>query len=283
MGAACTLVSMRALVLSDIHANLEALDAVLTAAAGTFDTVWNLGDTVGYGGSPNEVIDRIRPLASLHVRGNHDRVATGATSALGFNPVARAAALWTQAALTPENLSWLRAVPQGPLHPEGLPHGAAITCAHGSPLNEDQYILNMRDAWMPLQQMSTAGNGDISAGAVSREQGTAAAITFIGHTHIQGGFSQKDQDWYELRPQFPARTGHTRWSLTLAPGTRHLINPGSVGQPRDADWRAAFAIYDTGTSEITYYRVPYDLTASQGRILLAGLPERLAARLREGR
>ena len=254
---------MRALVLSDIHANLEALEAVLAAAAGSFETAWNLGDAVGYGGSPNEVIDRIRPVASLHVRGNHDRVAAGATSALNFNPVARAAALWTQQALTPENLAWLRAVPQGPLHPEGL-DALAVTCAHGSPLNEDQYIINMRDAWMPLQQMPTA-------------------ITFIGHTHIQGGFSQRDHDWYELRPQFASRTGHARWSLTLAPGTRHLINPGSVGQPRDADWRAAFAILDTDANEITYHRVPYDLTASQGRILMAGLPERLAARLREGR
>ena len=260
---------MRALVVSDIHANLEALDAVLEAAAGAFDAVWNLGDMVGYGGSPNEVIDRIRPIASLHVRGNHDRVAAGTTSALNFNPVARAAALWTHNALTPENLAWLRAVPQGPLHPEGLGDGLSVTCAHGSPLNEDQYILSMRDAWMPLQQMPTA-------------------VTFIGHTHIQGGFSQRDHDWCEVRPQFVSRTGHARWTLSLDAGTRHLINPGSIGQPRDADWRAAFAIYnseggDSEAGEITFHRVPYDLNASQGHILLAGLPERLAARLREGR
>ncbi len=256
---------MRALVLSDIHANLEALDAVLAAAADErFETIWNLGDTVGYGGSPNQVIDRIGPLAALHVRGNHDRVATGATSALGFNPVARAAALWTHKTLTPANLAWLRAVPPGPLHPDDLPDGVRVTCAHGSPLNEDHYILNMRDAWMPLQQMSTA-------------------VTFIGHTHLQGGFSQRDHDWYEVRPQFATRTGPARWTLPLTPGTRHLINPGSVGQPRDADWRAAFAIYDTASAEITYHRVPYDVTSAQGRILMAGLPERLAARLREGR
>jgi diadenosine tetraphosphatase ApaH/serine/threonine PP2A family protein phosphatase len=251
---------MRALILSDVHGNLEALNAVLAAAA-PFDILWNLGDVVGYGASPNEVIDLIRPAAQLNVRGNHDRVCCGLTSALGFNPVARAAATWTHDELTPDNLAWLRAVPQGPLQPD---QPAGVTLAHGSPLNEDQYILSMRDAWAPLQQMSTA-------------------ITFIGHTHLQGGFSQKENDWHELRPQYQTRNEGDSWTLPIPPGTRHLINPGSVGQPRDNDWRAAFAIYDTEASEIIYHRVPYDLTAAQGRILMAGLPERLAARLREGR
>ena len=251
---------MRALILSDVHGNLEALNAVLEAAA-PFDVLWNLGDIVGYGASPNEVINLVRPAAQLNVRGNHDRVCCGLTSALGFNPVARAAATWTHDELTPDNRAWLRAVPQGPLQPE---QPAGVTLAHGSPLNEDQYILSMRDAWAPLQQMSTA-------------------ITFIGHTHLQGGFSQKDHDWHELRPQYRSRNEADSWTIPIPPGTRHLINPGSVGQPRDNDWRAAFAIYDTDAAEIVYHRVPYDLTAAQGRILLAGLPERLAARLREGR
>ena len=103
---------MRALILSDIHGNLEALTAVL-AAAEPYDALWNLGDLVGYGASPNQVLDLVRPAAQIHVRGNHDRVCCGLTSALGFNPVARAAAMWTQKELTPENLEWLRAVPQG--------------------------------------------------------------------------------------------------------------------------------------------------------------------------
>jgi diadenosine tetraphosphatase ApaH/serine/threonine PP2A family protein phosphatase len=250
---------MRALILSDIHGNLEALQAVLGAAP--FDILWNLGDVVGYGASPNEVIDLIRPVARLNVRGNHDRVCCGLTSALGFNPVARAAAMWTHDELSPDNLAWLRAMPQGPLQPD---QPAGVTLAHGSPLNEDQYILSMRDAWAPLQQMPTA-------------------ITFIGHTHLQGGFSQKEHDWQEVRPQYQTRNEADRWTISIPPGTRHLINPGSVGQPRDNDWRAAFAIYDTEAAEIIYHRVPYDLTATQGRILMAGLPERLAARLREGR
>lgn len=256
---------MRVLVLSDIHANLQALEAVLTAAEGSFDTVWNLGDSVGYGGSPNQVLDRIRPLASVNVRGNHDRVCCGLTSAAGFNPVAREAVLWTRGELTAENLDWLRAVPKGPLHAiassEAVP---GVLCAHGSPLDEDVYILTMRDAWLPLQELSTA-------------------ITFFGHTHLQGGFSQREQEWHELRPRYRSRAGAVSWILPLNPGTRHLINPGSVGQPRDNDWRAAFAVFDTERRTITFRRVPYDLTASQGRILMAGLPERLAERLRDGR
>jgi predicted phosphodiesterase len=218
---------MRALILSDIHANLEALTAVLAAAGGEWDVLWNLGDNVGYGGSPNEVLDVIRPLATMTVRGNHDRVCSGLTSTLNFNPTARA-------------------------------------LAHGSPLNEDQYIMNMRDAWAPLQQMATA-------------------ITFVGHTHVQGGFSQKEHDWHELRPRFRSRNEADTWTLPIPPGTRNLINPGSVGQPRDADWRAGFAVYDSARCEVIYYRVPYDVPGAQGRILMAGLPERLAARLREGR
>jgi predicted phosphodiesterase len=255
---------MRALILSDIHANLEALTAVI-AAAGPWDALWNLGDMVGYGASPNEVLDVIRPLSTLTVRGNHDRVCSGLSSSLAFNPTARAAAKWTLEELSPDNLVWLRSLPQGPLQPEHeSPGEARVTLAHGSPLNEDQYIMSMRDAWAPLQQMTTA-------------------ITFVGHTHIQGGFSQKQHDWHEVRPRFSSRNGADTWTLAVPPGTRHLINPGSVGQPRDSDWRAAFAMYDSEACEVTYHRVPYDLTGAQGRVLMAGLPERLAARLREGR
>jgi diadenosine tetraphosphatase ApaH/serine/threonine PP2A family protein phosphatase len=123
----------------------------------------------------------------------------------------------------------------------------------------------------------------------------ATAITFFGHTHIQGGFSQKAHEWTELRPHHHRANGAdtgsypgdpnlaVSWTIPLPPGTRHLLNPGSVGQPRDRDWRAGFAIFDIEACEVTFHRVPYDLVASQGRILMAGLPDRLAARLREGR
>jgi predicted phosphodiesterase len=252
--------SMRALILSDIHGNLEALTTVLADALGHYDTIWNLGDMVGYGGSPNQVLDLVRPIAELNVRGNHDRVCTGQTSALGFNPIARQAALWTLNELTPANLDWLESVPPGPLHPKV----EGVTCAHGSPLHEDHYIVNMRDAWAPLQQSPTP-------------------ITFFGHTHLQGGFSQQDHEWHEVRPRYHTRNDKEHWILNLPPGTRHLINPGSVGQPRDNDWRAAYAIYDVEATRIVFHRIPYDVTSAQGRILMAGLPERLAARLREGR
>ena len=280
---------MRALILSDIHGNLEALEAVLTAAAGQWDELWNLGDIVGYGGAPNQVLDLIRPLQTLVVRGNHDRVCCGLTSPNAFNPAARTAALWTRDTLSEDNLAWLKEVPQGPLHPEQ----EGVSLAHGSPLDEDRYILNMRDAWAPLQQSTTP-------------------LTFFGHTHVQGGFSQHEHSWQELRPAIarprfvPPHAPSAFWSKrpgdmqnhaessthTLEPGSRHLINPGSVGQPRDFDWRAAFAILSiqpaetdqtTFLSQITFHRIPYDVITSQGRILMAGLPERLAARLREGR
>jgi diadenosine tetraphosphatase ApaH/serine/threonine PP2A family protein phosphatase len=249
---------MRALVVSDIHGNLQALEAVLTAV-GTVDELWNLGDTVGYGGNPNEVVERMRELATVNVRGNHDRVCCGLTNSQGFNPVAAAAAAWTQQALTPENLQWLREMPKGPVRASGR-----AMCAHGSPLHEDHYIVSMRDAWTPLQRMETE-------------------ITFFGHTHVQGGFSQRDHEWEEDRPQYQGLDVEEQAMLDVPVGTRHLINPGSVGQPRDMDWRAAFAVYDDEVERVTFVRVPYDVDAAQASIRKAGLPDRLAARLSIGR
>jgi diadenosine tetraphosphatase ApaH/serine/threonine PP2A family protein phosphatase len=249
---------MRALVLSDIHGNLHALEAVL-AAAGTVDQVWNLGDVVGYGAYPNEVIERVRTLATINVRGNHDRVCCGVTSSNGFNPIAAAAAEWTRRALKPENAEWLRAMPKGPIAAT-----ERALCAHGSPLHEDHYIVSMRDAWTPLQRME-------------RE------ITFFGHTHIQGGFSQRQHEWEEERPEFKHHNLAEEWSIDVPVGTRHLVNPGSIGQPRDHDWRASFAVYDDQTEHVTFCRVPYDVAAAQAGIRAAKLPERLATRLAGGR
>ncbi len=246
---------MRALVLSDIHGNLQALEAVLSAA-GEVDAVWNLGDAVGYGANPNEVIELLRACAVVNVRGNHDRVCAGLTSSQGFNPVAAQAALWTQAALSAENLHWLKEVPKGPIET-----GGGASCAHGSPLDEDHYILSMRDAWMPLQRMGTA-------------------LTFFGHTHVQGAFLQHDADWEELRPAFDESGGSM---LRIENGTRSLVNPGSVGQPRDRNARAAFALYDNDARTVTFRRVEYDVAGAQAAIRAAGLPERLAQRLDTGR
>lgn len=254
---------MRALVLSDIHGNVHALEAVLSAAqapGGGFDELWNLGDVVGYGARPNEVIDLLRAHATLNVRGNHDRVSSGISSSIGFNPIAAAAAGWTRTVLRPDNREWLRALPIGPLIAS-----ARAMCAHGSPLHEDQYISSMRDAWTPLQRMATE-------------------ITFFGHTHVQGGFSQDAEQWEEDLPVYHDRRKLTTESFVLdvLPGSRHLLNPGSVGQPRDHDWRAAFAIYDDVLERVTFFRTPYDLVAAQAAIRAAKLPERLAARLKSG-
>ncbi|MBS1813518.1 MAG: metallophosphoesterase family protein [Acidobacteria bacterium] len=254
---------MRSLILSDIHGNLEALEAVLASARvdeGRYDAVWNLGDVVGYGGSPNEVTSIIRERATAHVRGNHDKVCCGNESGLGFNPIARQAAQWTNQSLTEENRAWLRHLPQGPVVIE--PFSSVIV--HGSPLHEDTYIVNMRDAWAPLQQMEQQ-------------------MTFFGHTHIQCGFAWKNGAWTEFRPRYATSADAEQWTLDLAENTRYLLNPGSVGQPRDGDWRAAYAVLDSEANTVIYHRIPYDLARAQGRILMAELPERLAARLRDGR
>jgi predicted phosphodiesterase len=250
---------MRALILSDIHGNLEALEAVL-AAAGPVDTVWNLGDVVGYGASPNEVVQRLRPIAAKNVRGNHDKVAAGLTSADGFNPAARIAVDWTREHLTDESTAWLKQLPAGPV---ACPR-SNIALAHGSPIHEDIYILNIRDAWSPLETMQQQ-------------------VTFFGHTHLQGGFGWDNGHWFEVRTSHPQSDAPSTWSLTLAEHRRYLLNPGSVGQPRDDDWRAAYAIFDDVARTVAFHRVPYDLNLAQGRILLAGLPESLAKRLRDGR
>jgi len=258
---------MRALLLSDIHANLEALQAVL-AAAPAHDVVWNLGDVVGYGANPNEVIEETRRLGSVFVRGNHDRVCAGLGGIEEFNPVAQRAARWTECVLTGEHRDWLRHMAVGPIAPDG----PFVRCVHGSTLSEDDYVLTVRDAWPVLHD-------------------TDARIIFFGHTHVQGGFATNGDEWFRLAPLFAVhRNGHHKapaqpeeFEIDLRAGARYLLNPGSVGQPRDGDWRAAFALYDDARMTLTWYRVPYNVKEAQERILQAGLPDRLASRLRDGR
>jgi diadenosine tetraphosphatase ApaH/serine/threonine PP2A family protein phosphatase len=250
---------MRALILSDIHANLDALEAVL-AAAPDHEVVWNLGDIVGYGGNPNEVIERVRDLGTIFVRGNHDRVCSGLTTPGEFNAVAARAARWTQAVLTPEHTQWLQRLVQGPVRP----NGPMVSCMHGSLLDEDEYMFSMRDAWQPLRDAVTHYN-------------------FFGHTHMQGGFAASGEALFKVQPVYTSRDGAEEFEVHLSESARYMLNPGSVGQPRDYDWRAAFAIYDDVRQTVGFFRVPYDVSAAQMSILRAGLPDRLAMRLREGR
>jgi diadenosine tetraphosphatase ApaH/serine/threonine PP2A family protein phosphatase len=251
---------LRILLISDIHANLEALEACL-AAAPSFDLVANLGDVVGYGASPNEVTDRSRELGKIFVRGNHDKAATGLMDLNDFNPMAAAAATWTRDHLTPENLQWLRALPQGPLPLEGA---ANVQLVHGSPADEDEYLVSLPDA-------------------ISRLIVLDVPITFFGHTHLQGGFFANGSGADAFRPEYRTVGQSETVSLQLKNSARYLINPGSVGQPRDGDWRAAFALFDTEAQVVHFHRTPYNLKAAQDRIFDAKLPPRLATRLATGR
>ena len=251
---------MRALIFSDIHANIDALDAVLEAAP-QHDVVWNLGDVVGYNAAPQAVIERSRSLGTMFVRGNHDRACAGLTGAENFNPVAYRAVQWTRGQLAPDTLEWLKQMPAGPVLPEGMP----VSCVHGSLLDEDEYLLSTDDAEGQFER-------------------TRTPITFFGHTHVQGGFAANDAgEWVQLRPAYSGDQIVESYELDLRGSAKYLINPGAVGQPRDRDWRAAFALYDDQAARVTFFRVPYDVRAAQTRILRAGLPDMLASRLGVGR
>ena len=255
---------MRLLLLSDIHANLEALETCL-AAAPAHDRVVNLGDVVGYNASPNEVCERVIAMDAPIVRGNHDRACSGLSDLKEFNPVAAISAHWTMQSLKPEHLAWLRALPQGPMRRDDLP---GMEFVHGSPLDEDEYLLN------------TAAADD------NLELPGHAPLIFFGHTHIQGGFIDEDGESRPFRPLYESMEGPVQHQMWLTPGVRYLINPGSVGQPRDNDWRSAFAVYESNggpLTSVTFYRVPYPIEKAQQRILSSQLPERLAARLKLGR
>ncbi len=251
---------MRILLLSDIHANVEALDACL-AAAPEHDIVVNLGDIVGYGASPNEVAERSRALGKIFVRGNHDKAATGIMELEDFNPMAAAAALWTRNELTPQNLDWLRNLPHGPV---ALPDFPEVQIVHGSPIDEDEYVVSLGDALAPLITLTSP-------------------LTFFGHTHLQGGFFANGSSADGFRPEYETVGQPESVSLRLKPDARYLINPGSVGQPRDGDWRAAFALFDTDMQTVHFHRTPYNLKSAQDRIFAAKLPARLATRLAAGR
>ena len=252
---------MRALVISDIHANLQALEAVL-AAAPRHDAVWNLGDLVDYGANPNEVVELCRKLGGVAIRGNHElAVCDPFRFSLHYrmSSIAGAAAKWTQEVLTEENTDWLSGLRPGPVKPLRR----NLVCVH-APQYEDASISNEDDAEAAL---SASG----------------ARTIFFGHTHEQIAWISNQQAVCPVRPSFRTRSGSVQFRLQLLRRTnRQLLNPGSVGQPRDGDWRAAFAIYDDDQSTFTWYRVPYDVLKAQRRIRRAGLPEILATQLREG-
>src|SRR5262249_38653156 len=225
-----------------------ALEAALSVTEGRWERAVCLGDVVGYGPDPNEVIDRIRGLQAATIRGNHDKAACGIADAEDFNPVARAAAAWTQEHLRADNLSFLQQLPQGPLTIDGL------VLVHGALHDEDEYVFAPAQALDGLLE-------------------SPAAVTFFGHTHFQGGFSFRDNklEAIQLRPE----PGANFAALRIEPNIRYLLNPGSIGQPRDGDPRAAFAIADMALAVVEFWRVPYDVESVQLRMERAGLPEPL--------
>ncbi|MBX5495862.1 MAG: metallophosphoesterase family protein [Bryobacteraceae bacterium] len=245
---------MRYLILSDIHANWPALEAVLTHAAGAYDTILCCGDLVGYGPDPNRVVEWARESVSVAVRGNHDKACTGSEDLEWFNPVARAAAEWTMNVLTPANAEYLRNLPKGPVQTAGF------QILHGSPLDEDEYLINTVD----VAQL---------AGYIE------SRVSFFGHTHIQGGFLCH-RNGVKRIGRVPA--DHDEMGLDLEPDVLYLINPGSVGQPRDLDPRAAYAVFLPEHNAVIYRRTPYDIASVQNRIRQNGLPDLLAQRLSVG-
>ena len=247
---------MRYLVISDIHANLEAFDAVFAAAERVpYDRLLVLGDLVGYGADPNGVVERVRELEPYAlIRGNHDKVGSGIESAEGFNAVARSAIRWTYDTLTPANREWLAALPAGPVIVDDL-----IEICHGTPFDEDAYVFDDLDA---LRALHAAGR----------------PLCLFGHTHVQIGYALTG-DQFTLTTLDLARP----LEISVPDGTKHLLNPGSVGQPRDGDPRAGFGVVDTNTRTATIYRIDYPIQQAQARIVAEGLPDVLAQRLALGR
>lgn len=236
------------LIVSDIHANLEALEAVLEDARGRYDRIFCLGDLVGYGADPNPVVEWARESAALIIRGNHDRASVVCDPMENFNPAARISTDWTRQALTPASREFLGRLPRGPLSYEG------IELVHGSPADEDEYLFTPDDA------------------ALLRED-LGAALTFFGHTHRQGGFLLTRRAGGYIDP---------RRMLEIETNRQYLVNPGSVGQPRDGDPRAAYALYWPVERLVEFLRVDYDVDRAAAKIRAASLPEFLAARLYEG-
>lgn len=245
---------MKILVLSDLHANWWALQSVLKDAAGQYDRIVCCGDLVGYNPRPGDVLNWVRQNCEAVIRGNHDKVVAGLEDLDWFNDVAQAAAVWTTAQLDEEELSYLRNLAQGP-----LPVQPFQVC-HGSPRDEDEYVLSARDAATSLHTVQTP-------------------LTFFGHTHVQGGFFLQ-----RGKPGSMPQVGKSENErvIELESDVSYLINPGSVGQPRDNDPRAAYLIYNIEERTVAFRRTEYPVEETAQEIKEAGLPDVLAYRLFRG-
>lgn len=241
---------MKYAIISDIHANITAFDAVLEdIAKREVDRLVCLGDVVGYNASPNACADKVRAMNIPTICGNHDAVACSLEEPWGFNPVALAAAVWTRESLTHDNHVWLRGLPDARVHDD-------FVAVHGSPFDRDFYMFNWEDV---LQHMDYLKEVD-------------RKVCFFGHTHTPGIFAADGVYTIDDDAKFQ-----------LEPDKEYFINPGSVGQPRDGDPRSAYGLFNSETREYELVRVEYDVAAAQDQILAEGLPEFLAQRLAQGR
>ncbi|MDP2662244.1 MAG: metallophosphoesterase family protein [Dehalococcoidia bacterium] len=243
---------MRYAILSDIHSNLVAFQAVLEhlETVGPFDQIWCLGDVVGYGPAPNECIELLRSFGHVCIAGNHDWAAVDKLDISTFNPEAADAALWTSRELLPHNQAYLQSLPSTLVRGD-------FTMAHGSPRDPIwEYVLSTGSATMAFESF-------------------AGPYCLIGHSHIpllfqlnQGGTVSRQR----FAPDRPTRLDGGRW----------LLNPGSVGQPRDGDPRASYVLYDAGSGECRHFRIAYDIPATQAEMRRLHLPPPLADRLSYG-
>lgn len=236
-------------VISDIHGNLEALEAVLEDAQRRHaDTIVCLGDVVGYGADPNACVARVRSVAKATVLGNHDAAAINPSLAENFNDVAREAIDWTRKQLSPENLSFLETLPLEHVFDD-------LRFVHASPVEPSawHYILTEQEAWNAFEACPEP-------------------VCFVGHSHVPLRVLIVDGR-LEVAGEEVVRIGED---------DRALINVGSVGQPRDGDWRASYALYDPRERRVVARRIEYDLPAASDKIRGVGLPEVLARRLTIG-
>lgn len=242
---------VRILLISDIHANLLALDAVLGSVK-EYDEVWCLGDVVGYGPAPNECIERLKELEPVCLAGNHDWATLGKLDIGEFNSDARRAIEWTQSILKTENRDWLLGLPEIKLLSDD-----DLLMVHGSPRHPIwEYVLSSSVAAENMPYFQTS-------------------CCLFGHTHVPALF-------YQPAGKGQVAAQRLTGEKTVALGRKMLVNPGSVGQPRDRDPRAAFAMIDLGSGTLSYRRIPYDIAGTQEAMVKANLPRRLVERLEYG-
>lgn len=245
---------MRSLIISDIHGNHEALQAVLADCAGQYEQILCCGDLVGYNPNPSEVVDWAQAHCKLVIRGNHDKAVSGLEGLEWFNEIAQESALWSQRQLSDHQIRWLRELPSGPIEHD------SCTLFHGAPFDEDYYVLTAEEAVDCFSYLETD-------------------VSFFGHTHVQGGFFSRGRQIGCLAGVKPDDREYTQ---EIEPDTVFMINPGSVGQPRDSDPRAAYALFDPDQRTVTLRRVEYAVQTTYQKIHDAGLPEALGLRLFRG-